>query len=78
MLQIQSRAKKALREGMALLSQADVGSALQIFFNLQTLPEVCLGALRDCFAGQASPLVCKQCTRAVWLLAFLHQLRSQG
>ena len=27
---------------MALLSQADVGSALQIFFNLQTLPEVCL------------------------------------
>ena len=26
---------------MALLSQADVGSALQIFFNLQTLPEVC-------------------------------------
>ena len=32
---------------MALLSQADVGSALQIFFNLQTLPEVHLEA-RHC------------------------------
>ena len=40
MTQVQSRARKALREGMAQLSQADVGSALQIFYNLQMLPEV--------------------------------------
>ena len=60
-VQVQSRAKKALREGMALLSQADVGSALQIFFNLQTLPEVCLDAPTCCFARRASHLVSTQC-----------------
>jgi hypothetical protein len=47
LMQVQSRAKAALRDGMAQLSQADVGSALQIFFNLQTLPEV-IGTLRRC------------------------------
>ena len=47
MTQVQSRARKALREGMAQLSQADVGSALQIFYNLQMLPEVRLALSSD-------------------------------
>lgn len=47
MTQVQSRARKALREGMAQLSQADVGSALQIFYNLQMLPEVRLALSGD-------------------------------
>ncbi|CAK0784167.1 hypothetical protein CVIRNUC_007370 [Coccomyxa viridis] len=49
---VQSRARKALREGMAQLSQADVGSALQIFYNLQMLPE----AVRELVEGYVSKM----------------------
>lgn len=34
------QAKAALRAGMETLSQAEVGSALQIYFNLNELPQV--------------------------------------
>ncbi len=39
-LQVHVQAKGALRAGMETLSQAEVGSALQIYFNLNKLPKV--------------------------------------
>ncbi len=39
-VQVHVQAKAALRAGMETLSQAEVGSALQIYFNLNKLPQV--------------------------------------
>ena len=39
--QVHAQAKAALQAGMETLSQAEVGSALQIYFNLNELPQVC-------------------------------------
>jgi hypothetical protein len=42
--QVHAQAKAALRAGMEMLSQAEVGAALQIYFNLDALPQARLVA----------------------------------
>ena len=39
-----AQAKAALRSGMEMLSQAEVGAALQIYYNLNALPQVCIAS----------------------------------
>ncbi|EIE21637.1 hypothetical protein COCSUDRAFT_30131 [Coccomyxa subellipsoidea C-169] len=48
--QVHTQAKAALRAGMETLSQAEVGSALQIYFNLNELPK----AVTDLVEGYVS------------------------
>lgn len=45
-VQVHAQAKAALRAGMEMLSQAEVGAALQIYFNLDALPQARLPPLR--------------------------------
>lgn len=80
MSQVRSRAKSALKDGMAQLSQADVGSALQIFFNLQTLPEASIQFILASILLIRTPITlestkhpcrCNLCTCVVWSLQFV-------
>lgn len=51
-VQVHVQARAALRAGMETLSQAEVGSALQIYFNLNELPQVkpCILSTHPCLS----------------------------
>ena len=55
----------ALKKGMESLSQAEVGSALQIYFNLGTLKEVCTRKKRP------KPITYNQGPSRIWDLLFV-------
>ena len=69
--QVHAQAKAALRAGMEMLSQAEVGAALQIYYNLDALPQV--GAIS---AGDAGVLDARPYVMGVSYLTCCMQHRS--